>query len=1566
MAVILDQFEDIQDPFKVTKEPEQVWDEYGGEMVSREELNLRESLRADPNSPFYDANRFGRKTQAIVGPAGRTFEQVEGTDYLSPEEQVWWRNEQRRRRGEPMDFALNEQGQFNEVPGLGEINAFMLGLRDTVLEPINLWNRAANLQQEQALAQQQALTEAENIRAGQPEGADVTRVPWRPTFQDPMGPRPFQDVTRPGQLQMPEPRRPEEVMGQAWRPQSQGFIQGVLGPEIPFLRRIQEGAGDVGAAVGAQASRLPVVGPLLGAAEAGRKLLGRGPSNEQIGRFLGESAVPTHPTEIAAGLLTGFGVESGAIPTLMRRLPSAAAGTQEALERGAIRLARAYEQSAKSGLQTAGVGPTPKPRAVKAEIERVAELTPDHLNALNVYNWTRYRLVNSALRMSRTGEVHAFDKPLVQALDDAIQTGRLITDATVFRGLPARSNPYALAKIGDIVTDPAFMSTTTDRKAAAVFARTSTTGPVSEGTILEIRLPKGTAATDVIGVLHDPELLLERNKPFRVVSMRKTRSRTTVVLEPAPTAAPTRQPRGQRAGVSAKGAAAAEQPVSGQAAAVTTPAAPTEPPVGRVRGRQPPQPPQPPTRTGAVREPVFPRPSSLNPVSRLAFEASTTSDAFVESAVGKVSKLPVVHTAVDLVNPSALISAPPERLVAELGPEGAAKLQAGLLGHARRLDQASSLASAIEDGVRQRARAVGFKIEGARVVNIEGKPFVGDLFENPSKYPMPKAMREFVDDIRALLDDLNKVEKASGVKKGEVFSEEGRYFPRRVLSAGGVENLKPGVKRLTGAKQSFQKGRFYEYMEEGNKNGVNYLGDIAALVGIRTRAGLKAAADQEVAALVRPLGKTLKGGVGAKIGEMGTMVPAVGGRVFPQETAKKLIETLGTRYPGDIERVLNRANNILRPLEAIGDMGYTTLQAAATAFRNPVGFAKGTAIAFDALITDGRFYGRYLLNNREPLERFIAAGMKMRGNEMSFEAAAKGHILSKVFGKGPFGRLSAGFDNGINVMGLENAKAMAGISKALGPSKVTKALRFVLGDFKGATDDAVVAAVANKMTGRLSTQALGVSAAQRSIEGNLAFAANYYRAAFGLVGDAVQGGMRGAEGRRVLGGLVGGAVATHIITAKALGQDPNLDPTSSKFLTVEVGGSHVGLGGPIHGLIRTIAEAAENPDDLNDILSMKNPVTRWARGRLSPLLSLAVDIAAGSDYLGRPITTPGQIAGRVGIAASPFAAGTAIREGPAEALAQFFGLRAFPESPYEVRDTARDDVAQEKFGKPYRELFQNQRNEVDTDERVAGKVQKAKESNEGPIAQEQLQAAKDREGAQAMARTIDTKRAAHDITPEDARKAYDAEVQRLADAAAARRASPEYKAAIEEMNKSGRKLTYAEQAQEDYYSIFDRPGVKNRDGSLNFEAYDRELAAWEKKYPDVSKEQVSPGRPLSRGHAELMEARATLREYFDVRDEAWRQLSKGNTELSRYANLDDYRTSLVLELQRPPNQGGGGLSNAEAERLADKMVQKYSESASRLALNYLKAHPDLVPILDQWGYYVPADLRKLAVPAGSR
>jgi hypothetical protein len=99
-----------------------------------------------------------------------------------------------------------------------------------------------------------------------------------------------------------------------------------------------------------------------------------------------------------------------------------------------------------------------------------------------------------------------------------------------------------------------------------------------------------------------------------------------------------------------------------------------------------------------------------------------------------------------------------------------------------------------------------------------------------------------------------------------------------------------------------------------------------------------------------------------------------------------------------------------------------------------------------------------------------------------------------------------------------------------------------------------------------------------------------------------RGGLRGNLARDALTSMIMGTFFWYYGVSKALGQEPNLDPTSGKFLTIQIGEDHIGLGSMQVAMLRlfgnTYKTLTENPMGMVKLDSRDNPLLRFYRGRV--------------------------------------------------------------------------------------------------------------------------------------------------------------------------------------------------------------------------------------------------------------------------------------------------------------------------------------------------------------------------------
>jgi hypothetical protein len=119
------------------------------------------------------------------------------------------------------------------------------------------------------------------------------------------------------------------------------------------------------------------------------------------------------------------------------------------------------------------------------------------------------RDLNSPTDFVREIAKNNLDKNQLAAMDSAIAKSRLKEDTTLYRGV--NKLLINVPGVGETFTDPAFASTTTDKRVAAGF-----------GDVVQINAPAGTHAVDVSDMLKDRahysqgEHILARGTTYRV------------------------------------------------------------------------------------------------------------------------------------------------------------------------------------------------------------------------------------------------------------------------------------------------------------------------------------------------------------------------------------------------------------------------------------------------------------------------------------------------------------------------------------------------------------------------------------------------------------------------------------------------------------------------------------------------------------------------------------------------------------------------------------------------------------------------------------------------------------------------------------------------------------------------------------------------------------------------------------------------------------------------------------------------------------------------------------------
>ena len=257
-----------------------------------------------------------------------------------------------------------------------------------------------------------------------------------------------------------------------------------------------------------------------------------------------------------------------------------------------------------------------------------------------------------------------------------------------------------------------------------------------------------------------------------------------------------------------------------------------------------------------------------------------------------------------------------------------------------------------------------------------------------------------------------------------------------------------------------------------------------------------------------------------------------------------------------------------------------------------------------------------------------------------------------------------------------------------------------------------LAAVLNNMTGSLSSSASGIAPTLQRLErGFLFFSPRYTRSSIALLSDVFKGNIQGEAARKSMIGMAGLGMASYITTVNLMqeagsNQELHLDPSKSSFMTLDIGGEKVGVGGfwtQFTKLSSRLAETAWDEDAreafLGDDTIRTNPLIRWVRSRSAPSAGVGWDYAAGEDFLGRQIESPLDWTKHVFTQVTPIWAEAALLSSPYKTGApgiagELLGARVRPASASERRSDLRDALAQNLYDKDWVDLNGLQRDKI--------------------------------------------------------------------------------------------------------------------------------------------------------------------------------------------------------------------------------------------------------------------------------
>jgi hypothetical protein len=618
----------------------------------------------------------------------------------------------------------------------------------------------------------------------------------------------------------------------------------------------------------------------------------------------------------------------------------------------------------------------------------------------------------------------------------------------------------------------------------------------------------------------------------------------------------------------------------------------------------------------------------------------------------------------------------------------------------------------------------------AKSVKIkEGQsPYIVDILEHYTEYDLNPVQRSWAEGYEKIQNEWRQLLRDNGIKKLNQYDDVLHVFRQGMgtidKETGDIIGWQPasavGGGRV-GRTQSFLKPRTFETQAAGVEKGIAYNPDMIQGLQNQLKMYTRILRDEGLKTEMKPYRLRSyafeKGGVKYNPAEEGLIShPAFQGQVFSKETINAFKRGMGlpTTKVGEASMaVLNigaRAARLFRTSIATLDLSGPFIQCMPIMGTDPFLWAKETARSYYLFFKPQniakimvkpeiqqtanlwRRYGLYVGGSEYTAGRSVLESVFEKG----------GGLAGKVSGKPELARHGELFGRGVARQTYGRAEVPFGAAGDLMRIKLAKALEPLC---KNEQDFVDAARMLNRMTGVVSPLEAGLPRTQQLFEQMTLFAPRYLRASLSIYNEIFKGGITGAMARDSLGHLAAGGMIMYLQTCKALGQEPNLDPTKGNFMTINIGGMNMGIGGAtistlklLGGIISYTSEVAQGKvalgkqsgESLADYFTrmrQQDPALKFIYGKSSPLVSNAAELWTQKDYFGQELESPADWMRFIGDATLPMVLQSTYqtpstgRLGQVAGLgAQFAGLRSFPDSLAERRNNLRDELAQSTYG----------------------------------------------------------------------------------------------------------------------------------------------------------------------------------------------------------------------------------------------------------------------------------------------
>lgn len=628
----------------------------------------------------------------------------------------------------------------------------------------------------------------------------------------------------------------------------------------------------------------------------------------------------------------------------------------------------------------------------------------------------------------------------------------------------------------------------------------------------------------------------------------------------------------------------------------------------------------------------------------------------------------------------------------------------------------------------------GLNAEGiASKVKSDRSLAINDILSNPTRYNLTAAQQEIAKRFGFVYREALKLARSYGVKINELggADEFWQYIARRVRSrvnpqTGLPVTPSPSIGGLRmGAKISAQKERIFEEMAEGLDLGFLYENPAETLghyiKGIYRLIGNKQA-ENTVIGLTRQITKEAP----LKFGERFIGQPALNNRVAATELVNAINKIFTPEQPIKALKVAADVSGAIVAQKAALDVSAPFIQGLTILSRDISSWMRGRpsnawAKAYAGMwkaVANPETINAYRTSNQALYKEALEAGVMTGASEFTAGVPLAGKVLGKIPGAGKtlqeayrqtWGRMGAAFSDFLEVSRIETFKVMKDAWIRQGGNI------YDLGAFT------------NRLSGVASASARGVGVNRRLVERSLAFAPNYLRASFLLLGDMFKTGIKADEARRTIATMLGVGFMAYYAEEKVRGREPKIKPWPKRLggdgaeaFTTEIFGTRVGFGAWMYGMIKTAAElgavAVDDPASLakwND----NHPMVRYAKSKAGAGISLMSELVLGRNFFNQPFEGPKDYFMRLVEGLMPIAGQSLIekqsleaKKSPAEVAtrvgAELAGLRAFPytlksrwtdEGHFKAYEAIpKDEVERKGKGMPYsREQFRTNNPNVD-------------------------------------------------------------------------------------------------------------------------------------------------------------------------------------------------------------------------------------------------------------------------------